>query len=231
VSTGVACWPGASSRRGGVHVARFSVWCRIVFDHLLRGFKDRLLAPLAALLRGVSPNVLTCLALLIGLGGALAAWRGAFIAGLALWILNRVVDGLDGAVARLAGTHSDFGGYLDVMLDTVVYAAIPVGFALGARSTTVLTAALVLEATFFVNTASWMYLAAVLEKRQAGAAVRGELTTITMPPALIAGTETVVLFSLFYLFPAHLSLLFFLMAALVAFNVVQRLIWARRGIS
>jgi phosphatidylglycerophosphate synthase len=199
-----------------------------MFDHLLRGLKDRLLAPLAAAVRGVPPNVLSLLALLVGLAAAVAAQTGSWNAGLALWIGNRVLDGLDGSVARLAGRQTDFGGYLDIVLDFVVYAAVPVGLALGAGGRDVLLAALVLLATFFVNAASWMYLAAVLEKRASGAAVTGELTTVTMPPGLVAGFETVVFFSLFYLFPQRLVLLFGLMSGLVCINVVQRLFWARR---
>jgi phosphatidylglycerophosphate synthase len=199
-----------------------------MFDHLLRGLKDRLLAPLATLLRGVPPNALSVVALLLGLGAAVAAARGAWSAGLALWLANRVVDGLDGTVARLADTQTDFGGYLDILLDFVVYAAIPVGFAIQSSDRLVLVLAVALEGAFFVNACSWMYLSAVLEKRASGARSTGELTTVTMPPALVAGFETVVFFSLFYLFPAKLPLLFGLMTTLVVINVLQRLVWARR---
>lgn len=199
-----------------------------MFDHLLRGFKDRLLAPLAALLRGVPPNLISVLALLIGVGAAVAAARAAFTVGLALWLANRIADGLDGTVARVAERQSDFGGYLDILLDFVVYAAVPVGFALSTADRGVLVWAVALEGAFFVNACSWMYLSAVLEKRASGARATGELTTVTMPPALVAGFETVVFFALFYLFPAKLPLLFGLMTVLVAINVVQRLLWARR---
>jgi hypothetical protein len=65
----------------------------------------------------------------------------------------------------------------------------------------VLAAGLALLGSFFVNAASWMYLSAVLERRGAGAAARGERTTVTMPPGLIAGAETVVLYTLFLVFP------------------------------
>jgi len=199
-----------------------------MFDHLLRGLKDRLLAPLAMLLRGVSPNLLSLVALVLGLSAAAAAARGAWGIGLALWIANRVTDGLDGTVARVANRQTDFGGYLDILLDFVVYAAIPLGFALQSPDRVVLLWAVALEGIFFVNACSWMYLSAVLEKRASGARATGELTTVTMPPALVAGFETVVFFALFYLFPSRLPLLFGLMTALVAINVVQRLLWARR---
>ena len=199
-----------------------------MFDHLLRGLKDRLLAPLAMVLRGVPPNALSLLALLLGLAAAVSAARGAWGIGLALWLANRVTDGLDGTVARLADTQSDFGGYLDILLDFIVYAAVPLGFAIQSSDRLVLLWAVTLEGIFFVNACSWMYLSAVLEKRASGARATGELTTVTMPPALVAGFETVVFFALFYLFPARLPLLFGLMTTLVGINVVQRLVWARR---
>ena len=199
-----------------------------MFDHLLRGLKDRLLMPLAMLLRGVSPNLLSVVALAFGLGAAAAAARGAWGLGLALWIANRVTDGLDGTVARAANRQTDFGGYLDILLDFVVYAAIPLGFAIQSADRLVLLGAVALEGIFFVNACSWMYLSAVLEKRASGARVTGELTTVTMPPALVAGFETVVFFALFYLFPTRVPTLFALMTGLVGVNVVQRLLWARR---
>jgi phosphatidylglycerophosphate synthase len=199
-----------------------------VFDHLLRGVKDRLLAPLALQLSGVPPNLLTLLAFAFGIAAAGAAMRARWGLGLGLWVLNRITDGLDGAVARAAGRQTDFGGYLDILLDCIVYAAIPVGFAIQTTDHTVLLLALVMEATFFVNACSWMYLSAVFEKRASGARATGELTTVTMPPAIVAGFETVIFFSLFYLFPGHLAALFGIMSVLVCVNIIQRLVWARR---
>ena len=199
-----------------------------MFDHLLRGLKDQLLAPVARLLRGVPPNLISVIALLLGIGAAAAAARAAWVAGLALWIANRITDGLDGTVARVAERQTDFGGYLDILLDFVVYAVIPVGFAVSSIDRPVLLWAVALEGAFFVNACSWMYLSAVLEKRASGARVTGELTTVTMPPALVAGFETVVFYALFFLFPEKLALLFGLMTTLVGINIVQRLLWARR---
>ena len=199
-----------------------------MFDHLLRKLKDRWLAPLASLLRNVPPNVITLVALVLGLSAAVAASQRAWTLGLVLWLANRLTDGLDGTVARVAERQTDFGGYLDILLDFVVYAAIPLGFAFGTADRLVLLVAVALEGSFFVNACSWMYLSAVLEKRASGAAATGELTTVTMPPALVAGFETVVFFALFFLFPGRLVTLFALMTVLVGINIVQRLVWARR---
>lgn len=73
-----------------------------------------------------------------------------------------------------------------------------------------------------------MYLAALLEKRNAGAAARGELTSVTMPTGLVEGAETIVLYTIFLLFPGALVPIFVLMAGLVLITVGQRLIWAVR---
>lgn len=200
-----------------------------MFDDLLRALKDRLFLPVAlAVGRFVSPNAVTCVAALIGIGAAAAAAKQQYTLALACWIVNRVLDGLDGSVARATSRQTDFGGYLDIVLDFVVYAAVPLGLVYGSGNRAVAVAGVALIGSFFVNGASWMYLAAILERRGRGVAATGERTSVTMPPGLVAGAETVGFFSLFLLFPAHLVLLFLLMAAGVMVNVVQRLVWAYR---
>jgi phosphatidylglycerophosphate synthase len=200
-----------------------------LFDTQLRPLKDRVVYPLARRLPGVSPLALTILGLLVGLGAALAGWLGHFGIGLALWVLNRTLDGLDGAVARMHAKSSDLGGYLDLLADFVVYAAIPVALALRPGAPPELLAAgLVLVAAFYVNTASWMVPAALLEKRGQGVSARGEPTSVTIPEGLVSGSETVVFYALFFLFPGHQVALFGVMAALTVVTVLQRLVWGVR---
>lgn len=162
------------------------------------------------------------------LGAALLAATGLPLAATSAWLTDRLLDGLDGPVARQHGTASDLGGYLDVVADTIGYAALPIGVAIGIDDHRTWLAVAVLLGTFFVNTISWSYLAAILEKQGAGASTTGELTTITMPPALIEGTETIVIFSLFTAFSQWATWLLAGMAALVAANTIQRIIWARQ---
>lgn len=203
-----------------------------MFDVFLRAVKDRLFEPLARLLGpGVAPNAVTLLACLVGLACGAAAWRQAYGAALALWVVNRLLDGLDGTLARVHGRQTEFGGYLDILLDFVVYAAVPTGLALGRPTVATLAAGVALLGSFFVNAASWMYLSAVLERRAAGAEARGERTTVTMPPGLIAGTETIVFYTSFLAFPARTPELFGVMAALVYLTVGQRVWWARRNVT
>jgi len=198
-----------------------------MLDPFLRKVKEKALAPAArAIGVSISPLAVTVLAFSFGVGSAFFVSRGSYAAGLVLWLVNRVLDGLDGTLARAQKSQSDFGAYADIILDTVIYSAIPIAFVVAQPGIAVSIAALVLLATFYVNTASWMYLSAILESKGAGAKARGELTTVAMPSSLIEGTETVIFFSLFYVFPNHAFVLFVAMAALVAVNLVHRLWWA-----
>ena len=200
-----------------------------MFDQYLRALKDRLLAPLARTLGpNVSPDTITYLAFAVGMASAGVVLLGYTGVALGLWLLNRVLDGLDGTQARVHVRESSFGAYLDIVLDFTVYATIPAAMVAVARTYQLAFAAVLLLGSFYVNSASWMYLAAILEQRHEGAAARGELTTVTMPPGLIAGAETVLFYSLFFLLPAHQASLFMLMALLVFVNVALRLSWAQR---
>ncbi|GAB4212138.1 MAG: CDP-alcohol phosphatidyltransferase family protein [Roseiflexaceae bacterium] len=198
-------------------------------DKVLRYPKEQILTPLArGPLRALHPTAVTLLACAVGLATALAAWQQLYIPALVLWLLNRTLDGLDGTLARVHGRQSDLGGYLDILLDVLVYAAVPFGLALGVGTPAAFLSLALLLGSFYINGASWMYLAALLEKRNQGAKAGGELTTVTMPGGLIEGTETVVFYALFLLFPSALVPLFGLMALLVGVTTLQRLVWAIR---
>jgi phosphatidylglycerophosphate synthase len=194
-----------------------------LLDQPLRQAKEALFRPFVnGPLSRLKPDWVTRCACGVGLVCALAAAFACYRLAFGLWWLNRFLDGLDGSLARAQGSQSDWGGYQDIVLDHIVYAVIPIGIAYSTQNPTNLGACSLLQACYFVNTISWCYLAALLEKRQLGAQARGEMTSTTMPPALIEGTETVIFFSLFLAFPAWCGWLFSLKALLVAIGVWQR---------
>ncbi|MCL4862873.1 MAG: CDP-alcohol phosphatidyltransferase family protein [Caldilineaceae bacterium] len=197
-------------------------------DLALRQYKDRWLQPIAdqPLFAGIHPNLVSLAALLVGLSAAGAVVVHAYWLGLALWIANRVLDGLDGVVARLYAKQSDFGGYLDLFFDFIIYLAIPMAFVVAAPTPAALWGLAALLASYYLNTMSWLGLAALLEKRNASTATRQ--TTLEMPAGLIEGAETILLYALFYMRPQQINLLFFVMAVLVLFTALQRLIWVWR---
>lgn len=195
-----------------------------MFDNTLRKLKDRMFEPVARLFLNINPKALTLAGFIFGLFSAYFAFTGLTLFALAMWLFNRGLDGLDGAVARLHEKQDDLGGYLDIMADTVIYALLPFSLVAGLNSTSAYLALAVMLAMFYINTASWMFLAAILEKR----ALRntGTQTTIIMPSGLVAGFETILFYSAFLLFPAQVVTLFIIFSILVLITVLQRFIWA-----
>jgi phosphatidylglycerophosphate synthase len=204
----------------------------MAFDRHLREIKERMLRPAAVRVAGrAHPITISCVALGVGIGAAAAAVLQMYGAGLVLWLLNRTLDGLDGAVARLTGQQSDFGGYVDFLFDVIVYATIPLALTLGHANPGVYAAAGFLIATFYINLASSLYLSSIMEKRQIGATARGEHTAITLPTGLVEGFETIVFYALFFLLPGALVPLFVTMGALVLVTIAGRLRWAARHLT
>jgi phosphatidylglycerophosphate synthase len=200
-----------------------------MFDANLRRLKDRVGTPLARRLSRISPLGMSALALLAGLLASYAAYKNQYLWAFGLWYLNRALDGLDGLIARLHDGQSDFGGYVDILTDFIVYAALPIGLVAGSASSERYLALAFMLASFYVNTASWMYLAAILEKRSTHSS--DTQTTIVMPAGIIGGFETIIAYGIFLLFPTHITILFYIFAALVFITVIQRLIWAKHNLT
>ena len=198
-----------------------------MIDRYLRLPKERVLAPVAKRL-DISPLAVTLAAFGIGLLAVGAAALGLYGWALALWLAGRVLDGLDGSVARSSAKQSDLGGYLDMLLDTAIYALLPVALAWAQAESAVWLSLAFLLSSFYLNAISWLYLSAILEKRKQGASSQGEQTSVTMPSALIEGGETILFYCLFLIFPGALTSLFFLMALLVLVSAGQRVRWALR---
>ena len=78
---------------------------------------------------GIKPNHLTILGLILGFASAYSIYLGKFWLSAVLLILSGAMDALDGALARNKNMVSEFGGFLDSVLDR--YVDIAVFFALG----------------------------------------------------------------------------------------------------
>lgn len=76
---------------------------------------DRPLGPLARRV-GLHPNLITVLGFLATAAAGLALARDLVLGG-ALMLIGGFLDMLDGAVARASGRTSDFGAFLDSVLD------------------------------------------------------------------------------------------------------------------
>lgn len=172
-----------------------------MLDARLRGLidppLDRLATPLA---RVLSANTVTIIGFAIGVGAAVAIALQAYLLGLGLLLVNRLFDGLDGAVARRRGL-TDLGGFLDIVLDFLVYAAVPFAFALADPAANALAAAFLIFS--FIGTASsFLAFAIMAAKRGISTELRGRKSLYYLG-GLTEGTETIGTFVLACLLPAY----------------------------
>jgi len=169
--------------------------------------------------RGVCADHLTLFGFFVGMLCVPALAIQQYGLALFLVIINRLCDGLDGALARLNGP-TDRGAYLDICLDFIFYASVVFGFALANPSENALAAAALL--TGFMGTGtSFLAFAIMAEKRN--------IQNLRLPNkglyylnGLAEGTETILFFIAFCLVPQHFAQLAYCFAAVCLITTMTR---------
>ena len=172
----------------------------------------------------VTPDRLTLLGLVLGVGSAVAAARSQWWLALVLWLVSRLLDGLDGALARRrrrahGGQDSGAGGFLDITADFLVYGSFVVGVALGSGGS--LTPFLLVLFAYYVNGAAFLAFSSIAERRGVAIADGRSLTFIG---GLAEGTETVFVHSLWCVIPGHAAEIAWVWAGVVALSAFQRIV-------
>ena len=171
--------------------------------------------------QGASGDVVSLVGFAFGLGAAAAIALGSSQWALILLALNRLTDGLDSAMGR-AGGMSDFGRYLDIVLDFLFYAAFVLAFAF-ADPGQALIAAILIFALLGLGGTVLAYAVIAAGKGMAGDE-SGNLW-VDVLSEVIETTETTLALFLMALFPAFfgfiaLAFAFFCLVTTV-FRVVR----------
>jgi phosphatidylglycerophosphate synthase len=174
---------------------------------------------------GIGANAVTLLGLALALATAAAISTTQMSLALALLAANRIVDGLDGAVAR-ATRLTDTGGYLDSVCDYVFYAAVPLAFAWQSPGANALPAAALL-ASFLLTAASFLGFATLAAKRGLTSSAQGR-KSFYYSRGLIEGTETIAAFAAMLLWPAWFAPIAWALAALCVLTALLRTLGALR---
>ena len=171
---------------------------------------------------GVSADGLTLIGFLVGMGAAVAIAFEAYIAGLVMLLISRLMDGLDGAVARET-TPTDRGGFLDITLDFLFYASIPLAFAIANPAQNALPAAVLLAA--FIGTGSSFLAFAIVAEKNRIASTAFPNKSFYFLGGLTEATETIVALSAMCLWPAAFPLIAYGFAVLCAITIAMRIGW------
>lgn len=197
-----------------------------MFDAKLRPLIDPALNRMGAALAraGITANQVTVAGALCGALAGVAIGLGYPLAGLGFILASRLLDGLDGAIAR-ARQPTDFGGYLDIVCDYVFYLAIPLGF--GFAATENLPYALALVAAFTLTAVSFLAYAVLAARRGLETDAHG-LKSFFYSMGLAEGAETILAFVLMCLLPGLFPAIAAVFTALCVLTVIQRSVIARR---
>ena len=186
-----------------------TIWIRPVIDPLARRLARA----------GIGADALTVTGWAVGWTAAGLIALGAPGWGAAAIVLSRGCDALDGAVARLNGP-TDRGGFLDITLDFLFYAAIPLGFAVADPARNALAAAVLLAA--FVGTGTSFLAFAAIAARRGLANTTAPNKALHYLGGLTEGTETLAGFLAMCLWPRHFAALAYGFAILCAITIATR---------
>lgn len=192
-----------------------------MIDALILPVQSRILGVPARSLarRGISADAITVTGFAVGLLAVAALAAGAPVLALLLLALNRLADGLDGALARINGP-TERGAFLDIAFDFVFYALFPLGFALADPARNALPAAVLIAA--FVGTGSSFLAFASIAARTGKHSAAYPTKGIYYLGGLAEGTETIAVFVAMCLWPAVFPTLAYLFAAACAVTTLGR---------
>ncbi len=174
---------------------------------------------------GISANAVTLSGTVVAIASVATIAHQAYALGLALIALCRILDGLDGAVAR-ASRRTDLGGYFDIVSDYVFYGGVPLAFAIASPTQNALPAAALL-ASFLLTAASFLAFAALAAKRGLVSETKRQ-KSFFYSNGLMEGTETIAFFVAMALCPAHFATLAWVCTGLCVLTAIQRSAAARR---
>jgi phosphatidylglycerophosphate synthase len=193
-----------------------------MIDAQLRKVIDPPLASIAQSLHGtnITANQVTIMGFLLGLTAIPLLMQHHYLAALAIIVLNRIADGLDGAIARERGI-TDFGGYLDIVLDFIFYSAVIFGFCLAQPEQAVYGAFLIFS---FIGTgSSFLTLSIFAAKRKISTNRRGT-KSIYYLGGLTEGAETILVLVTMCLLPHWFWLIACIFATLCWITTISRIV-------
>jgi phosphatidylglycerophosphate synthase len=171
---------------------------------------------------GLTANSVSVIGFFIGVAAAVSIAFQSYALGAIFILVSRIFDGIDGAVARITHT-TDQGGFLDITLDFLFYAAIPLAFAFANPATNALPAATLLAA--FLGTGStFLAFAAIAEKRGMHSSNLPDKSFYFLG-GLTEATETISILVAMCVWPTYFAILAYGFAVLCCITIVTRIYW------
>lgn len=211
-----------------------------MLDRAVRAALSRPLDAITAAIdrRWVTPDRITVAGLLIGVASAVAAALQLWWPALALWLVSRIADGLDGTLARrrraapggsAAAGGSEAGGFLDITADFVVYGATVLGVAIGATSgfDAPWWPFLAVLFAYYVNGTAFLAFSSIAERT--GRTI-DDGRSLSFLGRIAEGTETIAVHALWLILPFWSWQIAIGWCLFVAVSAVQRIVVGYRSL-
>lgn len=176
---------------------------------------------------GVGADAVTWFGFVVGALGSVAIALQRPRLGLVLLLASRVCDGLDGALARQT-RPTDRGAFLDITLDFLFYASVPLAFAIADPPANALPAALLLAT--FIGTGSTFLAYAALAAQRGQRSVAYPDKGLYYLGGLTEASETLACFAAMCWWPQHFATIAYVFAALCTLTIATRLAAGWRGL-
>lgn len=193
-----------------------------MFDRQIQNFTQKPLQSIAKLfLKFISPNQMTLIGFGFGILMCISIVIDQYLIGILFLFLNRLADGLDGAMARLTAP-TPLGGYLDIVLDFLVYGGFVLSFGLTEQNYTFLS--MVLLFCYIGTGTTFLAKAAILPSLTHQNQNNDIPKSFHYAVGLVEGSETIVFMILCLLFPNLFVYLSSIFIALCLITIVFRII-------
>jgi len=193
-----------------------------MFDRQIQNFTQKPLKYIAKLfIKFISPNQMTLIGFGFGILMCISIVIDQYLIGILFLFLNRLCDGLDGAMARLTAP-TPLGGYLDIVLDFLVYGGFVLSFGLTEQNYTFLS--MVLLFCYIGTGTTFLAKAAILPSLTHQNQKNDIPKSFHYAVGLVEGSETIVFMVLCLLFPNLFVYLSSIFIALCLITIVFRII-------
>jgi len=171
--------------------------------------------------RGITKDRVTIAGFAAGIAAIPFICFHAYGVALFLIIINRISDGVDGALARLT-RPTDSGGFLDITLDFIFYSGIVFAFALADPENNALSSCFLIFS--FMGTGSSFLAFSVMAEKNGIKSLEYPNKSLYYLGGLTEGTETILFFILFCLLPDYFSGLAILFSILCWITTCTRIV-------
>ena len=200
-----------------------------MFDRQIQKYTQKPLQYISKLfLKFISPNHMTLIGFSFGLLMCLSIIIDQYLIAIIFLFLNRLSDGLDGTMARLQNP-TPLGGYLDIVLDFLIYGGFVLSFGITEQNNTLLSMILL---CCYIGTGSTFLAKAAILPSLTNQNLNEEIPkSFHYAVGLVEGTETIVFMVFCLLFPNLFIYFSFIFIILCLITIVFRIIVCYKELS